>query len=411
VPPSERTLSRWSHVGKQYDPNDIVLINRRIGYGAMDKKLSSRPARMRLTTRAGVAGARAVATFYCMERTTKPMLAALQRELPSGRYLYEPKWDGIRCLAFVERGDVDLRSRQGRPLARYFPELTAALLGLGRDLVIDGEIVIVGERGFDFAALLNRTHPAPSRVARLSAETPATFIAFDLVELDGQMLGAFAERRRALLEVVPDGERVRPTPATDDPLVATRWLDHVGPGIDGVVAKALDLRYQPGKRAMIKIKRARTVDCVVAGFRLLRDKGNELAVSSLLLGLWEGDELRHIGVCSQFTGARRRELLRELVPLRMGFAGHPWQRGFNIGRSPMGRLPGSAGRWDPEEMEADWIPLRPERVVEVSYDHLDGQRFRHPAQFVRWRPDRDARSCTFEQLPVAEVAQPAEARG
>jgi ATP-dependent DNA ligase len=337
-----------------------------------------------------------------MERTTKPMLAALQRELPIGRYLYEPKWDGLRCLAFVEGGEVDLRSRQGKPLARYFPELVTALAALGRDVVLDGEIVIVGERGFDFAALLNRTHPAASRVARLAGETPATFIAFDLVALDGVVLGAFAERRRALLELVPEGARLRPTPATDDPQLATRWLDHVGPGIDGVVAKALDLVYQPGKRAMIKVKRLRTADCVLAGVRLDVDAR---AVSSLLLGLWEGDELRHVGVCSQFTRERRRELLRELIPLVTELEGHPWQRGFNVGRSPMGRLPGSAGRWDPSEMEADWVPLRPERVAEVTFDHVDGQRFRHPAQLVRWRPDRDASSCTFEQLPAPEAPQ------
>ncbi len=329
------------------------------------------------------------------------MLAALQRELPLGAYLYEPKWDGFRCLAFVDRGTVDLRSRHGRPFARYFPEVVEALGVLGRDAVLDGELVIIGEHGFDFEALLDRTHPAASRVARLSRETPATFIAFDLLELDGRRLGGFAERRRALLELIPEGHRLRPTPATDDPATAQQWLDHVGPGIDGVVAKAFDLAYQPGKRAMIKIKRARTVDCVLAGVRVLAE---EPAVSSLLLGLWHGDDLRHIGVCSQLTRERRRTLLRELWPLRMGFEGHPWERGFNVGRSPIGRLPGSAGRWDPTEMVADWIPLRPERVVEVSYDHLDGQRFRHPAHFTRWRPDREARSCTFEQLPVREAA-------
>jgi ATP-dependent DNA ligase len=334
-----------------------------------------------------------------MERTTKPMLAALQRELPLGRFLYEPKWDGLRCLAFVEGGDVDLRSRHGKPLGRYFPELIAALAALGRDLVIDGEIVVAGETGFDFAAVLNRTHPAASRVARLSRETPATFIAFDLLALDGHKLGAFADRRRALVELVPDGERLRATPATDDPALATRWLDHVGPGIDGVVAKALDLAYQPGKRAMIKVKRARTADCVLAGIRVLRLGDDEPGISSLLLGLWKGDELHHIGVCSQLTRDRRRTLLRELAPLIAPLAGHPWEHGFNVGRSPMGRLPGAAGRWDPAEMQRDWVPLRPERVVEVTFDHLDDQRFRHPAQFARWRPDREPRSCTFEQLP------------
>jgi ATP-dependent DNA ligase len=330
------------------------------------------------------------------------MLAGLQRELPLGSYLYEPKWDGLRCLAFVESGEVDLRSRHGRPLSRYFPELTAALQALRHAAVLDGEIVIAGEQGFDFAALLNRTHPAASRVARLSRETPAMFIAFDLLALDGIELGPFAERRRALVELLPAGnERVRATEATDDPAIAQRWLDRVGDGVDGVVAKALDLRYQPGKRAMIKVKRARTADCVLAGFRILHD---EPIVSSLLLGLWAPGVLRHVGVCSQFTRERRRELLRELRPLVTGFAGHPWERGFNVGRSPIGRLPGSAGRWDPEEMIADWIPLRPERVIEASFDHVDGQRFRHPAHFVRWRPDREPASCGFDQLPAEAVS-------
>jgi ATP-dependent DNA ligase len=331
----------------------------------------------------------------------KPMLAALQRELPIGAYLYEPKWDGLRCIATVDGSRVELRSRNDRPLARYFPEIVEALRALETSCVLDGEIVVVGDAGFDFAALLMRTHPAASRVARLSQETPATFIVFDLVEHAGVRLGAFAERRRALLELVPERTRVRPTPATEDPEVARQWLDHGGKGIDGVVAKAVDLEYQPGKRAMIKVKRARTADCVLAGFRATAlEHAKDYGVSSLLLGLWAGDELRHVGVCSQFTRVRRRELLRELIGLVVPFAEHPWERGFNLGRSPIGRLPGSAGRWDPATMKADWIPVRAERVIEVTYDHVDdGTRFRHPAHFVRWRPDRDARSCTFEQLP------------
>ena len=331
-----------------------------------------------------------------MERATRPMLAALARELPRGELVYEPKWDGLRCLAHVDGDDVDLRSRHGRPLARYFPEIVAALARLGRRCVLDGELVVIDDRGFDFEALLLRTHPAASRVERLSRETPATFIAFDLLELDGAPLGALRDRRRALVDLLGEGERVRPTPATEDVAVATQWLDRAGAhaGIDGVVAKAHDGLYQPGKRAWIKVKRARTADCVVAGLRAMPGP----AVSSLLLGLWEGDELRHVGVCSQFTAARRRELMRELVGLCCPLEGHPWEHGFNIGRSPVGRLPGSAGRWDPATMTRDWIPVRPERVVEATYDHLDGQRFRHPAHFLRWRPDREARSCTFEQL-------------
>src|SRR3569623_2770204 len=308
--------------------------------------------------------ATATATWYAMrdalrsimERTTKPMLAALSRELPAGRFLYEPIWFGLRCLSFVARGEVDLRSRHGKPLGRYFPEVIDALAALGRDLVLDGELVVVDERGFDFEALLLRTHPAASRVAKLSRDTPATFIAFDLLELDGVVLGAFDDRRRALLATIPEGARLRPTPATDDPRLATQWLDQAGAGIDGVVAKARDGTYQPGKRAWIKVTRARTADCVVAGFRLTRGP----AVSSLLLGLWQGDELRHVGVCSQFTGERRRALLHELVPLRVPLEGHPWEHGFNVERSPIGRLPGSAGRWGPKEMARGWNPERPE---------------------------------------------------
>jgi ATP-dependent DNA ligase len=198
---------------------------------------------------------------------------------------------------------------------------------------------------------------------------------------------------------------LRPTPATDDVALAAKWLDHIGPGIDGVVAKALDGAYQPGKRAMIKVKRARTADCVLAGFRLMGPRGAPV-VSSLLLGLWNEGRLHHVGVCSQLTRERRGELVRELAPLITQLEGHPWQHGFNLERSPMGRLPGSAGRWDPAEMERDWVPLRPERVAEVSYDHLDAQRFRHPAHFIRWRDDRDALSCTFEQLPTFGEAHP-----
>jgi len=336
----------------------------------------------------------------------KPMLAELRRELPVGDYLYEPKWDGLRCLAVVDGAAVELVSRHGRPLARYFPEVTAALAALGRRAILDGELVVVGAGGFDFAALLGRMHPSRSRVERLARETPASFIAFDLPALDDDSLAAqpFIERRAALCALL-DG--VRPplfvTPATDDADVARLWLERVtGRGIDGVVAKARSLRYEPGKRAMIKVKRERTAECVVAGFRFYGDRP---VVGSLLLGLWSGDELRHVGVTSSFSDARRRQLLDELRGDVVPLAAHPWARGFNLGPSPMGRLPGAAGRWDPTEMTQDWVPLRPTRVVEVAYDHLDGARFRHPARFVRWRPDREARSCTFAQLPsdAAEV--------
>ncbi len=330
------------------------------------------------------------------------MLAALARELPVGDYVYEPKWDGLRCIATVDDA-VTLTSRHGRPLARYFPEIVAALGALGRRVMLDGELVVVTARGFDFAALLGRVHPSRSRVELLARTTPASFVAFDCLALDGESLVArdFAERRRALVGRLGDAHGpILPTPSTDDPDVARLWLERfTGRGIDGVVAKARTLPYQPGKRAMVKVKRVRTADCVVAGFRFYGDRP---VVGSLLLGLWHGDELRHVGVASQFTDARRRQLLDELRDDVVPLPAHPWARGFNLGPSPMGRLPGAAGRWDPTEMTQDWVPLRPARVVEVAYDHLDGDRFRHPARFVRWRPDREPRSCTFAQFSDGE---------
>jgi ATP-dependent DNA ligase len=343
-----------------------------------------------------------------------PMLARLARELPVGDYIYEPKWDGFRALAFAGVPDgaaveVALQSRHGRPLGRYFPELTDALLSLARDrrgFVLDGEIVIAGPEGFDFAALLNRIHPAATRVDRLRAETPASFIAFDLLALDGAdlMSEPFAERRRALEALLEGGPApLLVTPATADPAEAQAWLrDFHGRGVDGVVAKARALPYEPGKRRMVKVKHEETVDCVVAGLRLRRDPdpGGEprVSVASLLLGLYDGECLRHVGVTSSFTEARRLELLHELAPLVVTAAGHPWERGFNLGPSPMGRLPGSAGRWDAGEMDRDWVPLRPSRVCEITYDQRDGERFRHPGRFLRWRDDRDPRSCTMDQL-------------
>jgi ATP-dependent DNA ligase len=335
------------------------------------------------------------------------MLARLARELPAGDWLYEPKWDGFRCLAFAAPRAVDLRSRHGRPLARYFPELTAALSALGRACVLDGEIVTSSADGF--AALLGRVHPSRSRVERLAREAPAVLIAFDLLRDGDDDLAPrpFRERRgrlEALLAAAPPP--LRATPATRDPGDARRWLAGGLPGVDGVVAKALDLPYQPGRRAMVKVKRERTADCVVAGMRLA---GAEPAVASLLLGLHAGGALRHVGVASTFTGVRRRELYRELAPLAVGLAGHPWERGFGLGRSPVGRLGGSAGRWDPERMSLDWTPLRPVRVCEVAYDQLDGGRFRHPARLVRWRPDRTAASCTLDQLEEWPPGEPPSA--
>ncbi len=334
------------------------------------------------------------------------MLARRARELPDGDWIYEPKWDGFRCIAFVPRAgpgaapSVDLRSRHDRPLARYFPEIVEALAALPRPAAIDGEIAIARPGGHDFGALMARLHPSASRVERLRGETPATLVAFDLLaEGDEDLRARPFEARRARLEALLAGRSpaLQVTSATRDPAVARRWLDAPpGAGIDGVVAKRPDLPYAPGKRSMVKVKRERTADCVVAGLRTYT--GGEPEVASLLLGLWDAGALGHVGVASSFPEADRRALLRELAPLARPLAGHPWEAGFNLGHSPTGRLAGSAGRWDPRERALDWTPLAPGRVAEVAYDRLDGVRFRHPARFVRWRPDRDPRSCTFAQL-------------
>jgi ATP-dependent DNA ligase len=342
-----------------------------------------------------------------LEPPIAPMLARLTRELPADadRYTYEPKWDGFRCLCFRDGEHVDLRSRHDRPLARYFPEVVAGLRGVGspgQRFVLDGELILAGPAGFDFAALMNRLHPAASRVERLSREAPASYIAFDLLaESDDDLTGvAFVERRRRLERLLAGpAPPVFLTPATRDTATARRWYEQfAGAGIDGVVAKADELRYEPGRRTMLKIKRERTADCVVAGFRLL---GDERLLSSLILGLYDDeDELRHVGVVTQFPAADRVRFLDELAPLVTPLAEHPWRQGFLIERSPLGRLKGSAARWTPE-MDHDWIPLRPELVVEVGFDQVDVDRFRHPARFRRWRPDREARSCRIDQIEVS----------
>jgi ATP-dependent DNA ligase len=338
------------------------------------------------------------------------MLARLARELPSNGYVYEPKWDGFRCLAFRSGSELEMRSRNDRPLGRYFPELTSALLGLGSSrFVLDGELVIVGPRGFDFAALMSRLHPAASRVERLRREAPATLIAFDLLALGDADLRArpFLARRAMVAELLEGAEpSLVLTPLTDEIETAAGWLDRLqGGGADGVVAKHRELPYRAGAREMIKVKRELTADCVVAGVRLLADRP---ALSSLLLGVYDAEgQLQHIGVVTQFPEARRHELLVELEPFVVPLAGHPWERGFLLGGSPIGRLKGAAARWSPEEMDLDWVPLDPVRVCEVAYDHFDRDRLRHPARFGRWRPDRDPRSCTFEQFaaPTSEAGE------
>jgi len=339
------------------------------------------------------------------------MLARLTRELPLGSLTYEPKWDGFRCLAWIDGGSVELRSRHDRPLERYFPEIVEALIGtLGGSpgAVLDGEILIrehdrtaTGTPAFE--ALMQRLHPSASRVERLRRETPARYVAFDVLAVGDRDLRArpFVERRAALedLIAVRADAIVERTPSTRDPVLAQGWLQGaLGPGVDGVVAKPDELTYQPGRRAMVKVKQLRSADCVVAGVRLL----NGPAVSSLLLGLYDRDDrLRHVGVVTQLPAADRIALLDDLAPLRIALDDHPWRDGFLIGRSALGRLKGSASRWTPE-MELDWLPLRPERVVEVGLDQVDVDRFRHPASLIRWRPDRSALSCRLDQIaPVA----------
>jgi ATP-dependent DNA ligase len=339
-----------------------------------------------------------------------PMLARLTRELPEDGYLYEPKWDGFRCLAFRERGDVDLRSRNHRPLARYFPELVAALLQLPGDcFVLDGEIVVATSQGLDFDALLRRLHPAASRIERLRVETPAALIAFDLVAVGSLELCTrpFRERRQLLAELFAGAEApLYLTPLTENVREAEEWLSrYQGRGIDGVVAKHAELNYESGVRSMLKVKRERTADCVVAGFRWFADRP---LPSSVLLGLYDDSgSLRHIGIASSFAEARRRELLEELRPHVTELSGHPWERGFLLGGGATGKLRGAAGRWSPEEMEQDWTPLVPNLVCEVAFDQVDDYRLRHPARFKRWRPDLEPRDCTLHQLdaPRATLAE------
>lgn len=330
-----------------------------------------------------------------------PMLARLSAEIPVGEYSYEPKWDGFRAVVFRDRDEVQIGSRNGRPMDRYFPEMVAAARsGLPERCVVDGELVVPDPaRGrLDFEALQQRIHPAGSRVRMLAETTPAHFVAFDLLALGERGLTDEPfEQRRALLEDALAGvsSPLHLTPATGDPAVARRWFrEFEGAGLDGVVAKRLDLPYAQDRRVMVKVKHMRTADCVVAGYRTY--KGDAEAVGSLLLGLYDGrEELAFVGVVGAFSVARRRALFRELQPLVTTFAGHPWDWGGGVTQRTPGDSAGS--RWSAGK-DLSFVLLRPERVVEVRYDHMEGERFRHTAQFERWRPDREPRSCTFAQL-------------
>jgi len=333
-----------------------------------------------------------------------PMLAKAVPAIPPGAS-YEPKWDGFRSICFRDGDEVELGSRNERPMTRYFPELIAALKEeLPERCVLDGEIVIAADKGLDFEALQQRIHPAVSRVTMLSEKTPASFIAFDLLALgDDDYTGRpFAERRAALEAALGGaGRSVHLTPATTDIDVAQRWFtEFEGAGLDGVIAKPLDGVYVPDKRVMFKIKHSRTADCVLAGFRWHKTSTEEQPLlGSMLLGLYDGDRLQHVGVIGAFPAARRAALVEELEPLLLDEGDdHPWREWANAEAHAEGRrLPGAVSRWNATK-DLSFVPLRPERVVEVKYEHMEGNRFRHLAHFVRWRDDRTPQSCTYEQL-------------
>jgi len=348
-----------------------------------------------------------------------PMLAKASAALPTGdRWSFEPKFDGFRCIVFRDGDDVELGSRNERPLTRYFPEIAEPLRAtLPARAVVDGELVVVTDYGLDFDLLSLRIHPAASRIARLAAEIPVSFVAFDLLADGDDDLRSepFTERRtrlaRALADVAPP---VYLAPATTDQAVAQQWFEHFeGAGLDGVVAKPLDGPYQEGERAMVKVKHQRTADCVVAGSRRHKLDG----VGSLLLGLYDrAGVLHHVGVASSFAAPLRKQLEADLAPYRdRALDGHPWadwaspEAGVDGGT----RMPGGVSRWTGGK-DLSWDAVRPELVVEVAFEHVqrnpgsanvEGGRFRHTARFLRWRPDRDRASCTYDQLDVVVPAE------
>jgi ATP-dependent DNA ligase len=338
-----------------------------------------------------------------------PMLSSSAEALPIGEgWQFEPKWDGFRTLVFRDGDEITLQSRDSRPMNRYFPELVEPLRAvLPERSVVDGEIVIVGPNRLDFEALLLRIHPAESRVKMLAAESPASYVAWDLLALGDEDLREtpLAERRNRLEQVLGDAASpVHLSPATQDRALAEDWFQRFeGAGLDGVMAKRLDSPYRAGERTMIKVKHARTADCVVAGFRWHKN-GRGTMVGSLLLGLYDDTgTLHHVGVSAAFKESYRKQLVEELAPLRENaLEGHPWRdwaAAQTDASDKMQRLPGATSRWN-RGKDLSWEPLRPELVVEVAYDHMQGDRFRHGAQFVRWRPDKRPADCRYDQLEV-----------
>jgi ATP-dependent DNA ligase len=353
------------------------------------------------------------------EPPLEPMLAKASNGLPEGDgWLFEPKWDGFRAIVFRDGDEVYTQSRDLKPLDRYFPELADPLrASLPNRCVLDGEVVIASDGALQFEALLLRIHPAESRVRMLAEQSPASFVAWDLLALDDEDLRSTPQgERRARLEAVLSSPEppVHLTPATKDRSLAADWFDRFeGAGLDGVVAKRLDAPYQPGKRAMLKIKHQRTADCVVAGFRWHKN-GPGTHVGSLLLGLYDDEgKLNHVGVTSSFSWERRASILKDLEPLRQNATeGHPWQEwaewaGWGDAEASGQRLPGATSRWN-RGKDLSWEPLRAERVCEVAFDHLQGSRFRHGTTFVRWRPDKPPEACRYDQLqetPAFELAK------
>jgi ATP-dependent DNA ligase len=337
----------------------------------------------------------------------EPMLAKLARSIPDGDgWLFEPKWDGFRCIVFRDGDRLELISRKLRPLGRYFPEL----LGPLRDAipvrsVVDGEVVVADRhgRGLDFDALLQRIHPAASRIDRLAAETPAAFVAFDLLAVGDTALldEPMADRRAALVDAIAENDVVHVTPATIDRVEADDWFHRFeGAGLDGIVAKPLSGTYQPGKRALLKVKHQRTADCAVAGYRIHKD-GN--GVGSLLLGLFDADgDMQSVGVAASFSAQRRAELLAELEPrTHDALDGHPWRQWAESDGDHSGGATSGGSRWNAGK-DLSFVPIRMGLVAEVSFGQLEGRRFRHGVGFLRWRPDRTPESCTYDQLDVAD---------
>lgn len=347
-----------------------------------------------------------------------PMLAKLARVIPSGdEWLFEPKWDGFRCIVFRDGDRIELISRNKRPLARYFPELIAPLLAATPSrCILDGEIVVPDHRdhGLDFDALLQRIHPAESRIKRLASETPSEFVAFDVLAIGDRSLvdESMTHRRASLTELLTPNATVRLTPASTDRAMAEEWFGRFeGAGLDGVIAKPIDGTYEMGKRSLIKVKHQRTADCAVPGYRIHKD-GN--GVGSLLLGLHADDgSMRSVGVAAAFTVKRRAELLDELAPRLDGaLEGHPWidwaewqdqKRATDTDRQAAGKAisPSAGSRWNAGK-DLSFVPIKMGLVAEVAFGQLEGGRFRHGVKFLRWRPDRTPESCTYDQLDVAE---------